>query len=108
MAEIKLQFASDGYRLSVDGETSETVDFGEPVEFVAKNGKRYLAFQDLPTDESEETESRLEDGWVYECVAVEAEQEDIEDEEEDGEEDEDGEVEDEDEEEDEEVVVDKQ
>lgn len=65
------------------------VDFGDPLEWEAPNGKKYLAFVDLPEgsgDEAENVESLLP-SWVYEAKALEHVE--PEDDEEDDDEDED-------------------
>lgn len=67
-SDVRLLTCPDGYKLGLGDDTSDLVDFGEPLEWEAPNGKRYLAFVDLPVDageEAENVESQL-DSWVYE------------------------------------------
>lgn len=67
-SDVKLLLLPDGYKLSLEGKESGLVEFGEPLEWDAPNGKRYLAYVDLPEgadEEADNAESCL-DQWVYE------------------------------------------
>ncbi len=83
-SDIRLLTCPEGYKLALGEDESELVDFGDPLQWEAPNGKTYLAFVDLPEgagDEAENVESLLPT-WVYEAKALEhVEPEDDEDEE---------------------------
>ncbi len=66
-SDVRLLTCPEGYKLGLGDDTSELVEFGEPLEWEAPNGKTYLAFADLPDgkDEAENVESLLP-SWVYE------------------------------------------
>lgn len=66
-SDVRLLTSPEGYQLALGEEKSDLVDFGEPLEWEAPNGKRYLAYVDLPEgkEEAENVESEL-DSWVYE------------------------------------------
>src|SRR5579864_2336545 len=79
----KVQLASTGYRISAGGECSAEFDFGEPAEWEAPGGDRYVAFVDVAGGgdgageiEADDVESRLE-FWFYKCTPGEGEPEDI-------------------------------
>ena len=79
-SDVRLLTCSEGYKLALGTDESDLVEFGEPLEWEAPNGKRYLAFADLPEgkEEAENVESLL-DSWVYEVkplAHVEPEDED--------------------------------
>ena len=74
MALIKgarIQTTSTGYRIAVGEESSDEFDFGDPAEWTAPNGDRYLALVDLPggMDEGKELESAFEH-WLYKVTPV--------------------------------------
>jgi hypothetical protein len=83
-SDVRLLTVPDGYKLCLGEDESELVPFGEPLEWEAPNGKKYLAFVDLPEgagDEAQNVESLLP-SWVYEAKALEhVEPEDEEDDE---------------------------
>lgn len=90
MAKPTITTTEDGYYLTVNGESSDIVPFGNPLEVVL-GGKVWLSYVDLPddTDSSTETESVL-DSWLYEVKPVdEADIEFDDDEDEDDDQDED-------------------
>jgi hypothetical protein len=61
---VKIQLFEDSYRLVVNGEESEAVGYGEPLEAVLA-GERWLAFADVEGGgEGTAVESVL-DSWVY-------------------------------------------
>ena len=80
MAELAvLQTTDDGYRIAVGEDTSAVFDFGTAAEFVAPDGRRFIAYVDLPEggDESDEVESVFE-YWLYEATPVDGEPEELE------------------------------
>ena len=89
-SDVRLLTVPDGYKLALGDDESELVPFGEPLEWEAPNGKKYLAFVDLPEgagDEAQNVESLLP-SWVYEAKALEhVEPEDEEEDDEDDDED---------------------
>jgi hypothetical protein len=94
----RVQTTDSGYRIAVGDDVSAEFDFGEGAEWEAPNGKRYIAFVDLPdgAEEGDAVESEFE-YWLYECMPVAGEVEEMESFGEDGEDD-DGDEEDEEEE----------
>lgn len=89
-SDVRLLTTPEGYKLTLGDGESELVDFGEPLQWEATNGKTYLAFVDLPEGAGEEAENveSLLDSWVYEAKPlsqVEPEDEEVEEEEEDDE-----------------------
>ena len=85
-SDVRLLTVPDGYKLALGDDESELVPFGEPLEWEAPNGKKYLAFVDLPEGADEEAENveSLLPSWVYEAKALEhVEPEDEEDDEDD-------------------------
>lgn len=90
MSKPKLQILVDGYRLvlppdpaktNAKGERSEVHDFGETLDYVAADGKRYIGGVTLPEGQEEgtETESIL-DHWLYVATPVDVDVEDLEEE----------------------------
>lgn len=65
-----IETTTDGYRLTVNGESSEVVPFGSPLE-VELGGETWLCFIDLPPEsqESTDTESVLAN-WLYKVEPV--------------------------------------
>lgn len=74
----KIQTCETGWRIAVGQDVSAEFDFGEGGEFEAPNGKRYLAFVDLPGDgdEAQEVESAF-DYWLYEVTPIDVEPEEL-------------------------------
>ena len=103
-AKVQLKTLDDGYCLVVDGEESELVAYGEPLEMVTIDKRRFMAFVEA---DGQDVESMAE-FWAYEVSPVVDVPilEDEEGDEEEGEgEDEDAEGEGEDEDEEVEVVT---
>lgn len=91
-SDIRLLTCPEGYKLALGEDESDLVDFGEPLEWEAGNGKTYLAFVDLPEgagDEAENVESLLA-SWVYEVKALDHVDPVDSEEEDDGDEDDEG------------------
>lgn len=86
MATARIQLATTGYRIAIgDGEedVSAEFDFGDTAEYVARNGKRYIAYVDVVDGaeadgdvEAEDVESPFE-FWLYEAVPVDGDPEDV-------------------------------
>lgn len=73
MAKPQVQILEDGYRLSIDGVTSEVHDFGDAIEMTTPGGKRYLCMVDLPEEEAESNEIEcVLEHWVYQVTVLEA------------------------------------
>ncbi len=68
MARPRLVLLEDGYRLEINGKSSEEVDYGEPVELHA-GGNHYVAYVDV--DEEGTPSSPLET-TVYRVHGMEA------------------------------------
>ena len=90
-SDVRLVTVPDGYKLALGDDESELVLFGDPLEWEAPNGKRYLAFVDLPEGADEEAENveSLLPSWVYEAKPLEHVEPEDEEDEGDGEDDED-------------------
>lgn len=100
-AKVQLKTLDSGYCLVVNGEESEPAAYGEPLEMVTTDGKRFMAFVEA---DGQDVESMTE-FWAYEVSPV-LDVPILEDEEEDEGEGNEGEgEEDDDEDEDEEVEV---
>jgi hypothetical protein len=100
-AKVQLKTLSDGYSLVVDGEESEPVGYGEPLEMETTDGRRFIAFVEANGSDLE----AMTEFWAYEVSPV-VDVPILEDEDEDEDEGEAEEVEgEEDEDEDEEVEV---
>lgn len=90
-AKVQAKTLDDGYCLVVDGEESEVTGYGEPLEFVTSDGRRFVAFLDA---EGKDVVTSTE-FWAYEALPVvdvpilEDEDEDEEDEDDNGDGDED-------------------
>lgn len=74
MADVNIQLGRDGvYRIVCGMDHSNAEYIGLPIEWKAPNGKRYIAFCDLPqdtvNDESNEIESMFE-SFIYEAKPV--------------------------------------
>ncbi len=65
-AKVSIKTLDDGYYLIVDGEESEPANYGEPLEMVTSDGKRFLAFVEA---EGKEIVSSTE-FWAYEVSPV--------------------------------------
>lgn len=83
MANLQLVFLSDAYYLRCGAEESQAEEYGQPLDWTARDGRRFLALVDLKPH-TEDVESLL-DEWVY-CVSEAPDVEIVEDEEEDEEE----------------------
>lgn len=75
---VKIELGASGYRIACGDDHSDIHDLGEPIEWSAPNGKRYIAFCDLPEGETEadSVESQFEH-YVYEAKAVATEDSDV-------------------------------
>ena len=82
-AKVQLKTLDDGYCLVVDGEESEPVGYGEPLEMETTDGRRFMAFVDAQGTDIE----AMTEFWAYEVMPV-VEVPILEDEEEDEDEDE--------------------
>lgn len=102
-AKVQLKTFDNGYALVVNGEESEPVAYGEPMEMETTDGKRFMAFIEAQGESDIEAVTEF---WAYEVLPI-TDVPILEDEGEDeGEGDEDeGEEDDEDEDENEEVEV---
>lgn len=65
-AKVSLKTGSDWYSLLVDGEESEPVSYGEVLEMVTKNGRRFLAYAEA-NGKNIETVTEF---WAYEASPV--------------------------------------
>jgi hypothetical protein len=76
-AGVGLKIYDEGYAIRVGEEVSDEASFGEDIVFQAADGKTYIAHVDLPegSDESNDVETCLPDGWVA-VVVDDAEPED--------------------------------
>ena len=82
-AKIQLKSMGEGYALVVDGEESEEVDYGQPLEMTTKDGRRFIAFVDVNEKNEKDVESVFE-FWAYEVSPAEDVQIVDEDDDEDG------------------------
>lgn len=95
-AKVSLKTYADGYSLVVDGEESDVVEYGEPLEMVTGDGRRFGAVCEA---QGEDIESLME-FWAYEMLPVpdvkieEPEEGDSDSDEDEGDEDEDDDDED--------------
>lgn len=65
-AKVSLKTYSDGYSLVVDGEESEPVDYGEMLEMVTGDGRRFIALVEAQGDDVE----AVPEFWAYEALPV--------------------------------------
>ena len=65
-AKVSIKAGSDSYSLVVDGEESEPVGYGDPVEMETTDGRRFIA---LVEAEGKDLEAVTE-FWAYECSPV--------------------------------------
>jgi hypothetical protein len=65
-AKVSLKTFSDGYSLVVDGEESEPVSYGEMLEMVTGDGRRFIAMVEAQGNDVES----IPEFWAYEALPV--------------------------------------
>ena len=65
-AKVQLKTLDDGYCLVVDGEESESAEYGEPLEMETTDGRRFMAFVEANGSEVE----AMTEFWAYEVLPV--------------------------------------
>lgn len=65
-AKVQLKTLDDGYCLVVDGEESESAEYGEPLEMETTDGRRFIAFVDANGQDVE----AMTEFWAYEVSPV--------------------------------------